>query len=52
MAATPLRAVRVPDDVWAAARDRAAREGVTVSAVILAALRDYAGVPSDSQRTA
>lgn len=42
MATTPLRNVRVPDDVWAAAQTRADRERTTLTAVILAALREYA----------
>lgn len=37
----PLRAVRVPDDVWEAARERAKTEGRTVSDVIRAALKRY-----------
>lgn len=38
---TPLRSVRVPDDVWQAAQRRAAERGETVSAVIVRALRRY-----------
>lgn len=38
---TPLRNVRVPDEVWDAARVKAEAEGTTVSAVVLAALRQY-----------
>lgn len=38
---SPVRAVRVPDDVWQAAKDRAEREGVSVGSVIVAALREY-----------
>jgi len=38
---TPVRAVRVPDDVWKAAQDRAAAEGTTVSAAVLAFLKRY-----------
>lgn len=38
---TPPRSVRVPDEVWAAATARAASEGTTVTAVILAALIKY-----------
>ena len=41
--ATPLRAVRVPDELWKAAVDKAAREGTTVTAVVLVALREYVG---------
>jgi hypothetical protein len=38
---TPIRAVRVPDDVWNAAKQRAAAEGTDVSAVVRHALRRY-----------
>jgi ribosomal protein L14 len=38
---TPIRTVRVPDDVWQAAQDRAAKKGETVSAVIVRALKRY-----------
>ncbi|MBP8882718.1 MAG: ribbon-helix-helix protein, CopG family [Dermatophilaceae bacterium] len=39
---TPIRNVRVPDELWAAVKARAAVEGVTVSEVIVRALRRYA----------
>lgn len=32
--ATPIRGVRVPDDLWRAAQDKAAAEGRTVSEVV------------------
>lgn len=38
---TPLRAVRVPDEVWKAAQARAAEKGETVTDVILRALKRY-----------
>jgi hypothetical protein len=38
---TPSRAVRVPDVLWDAARDRAAQDGRTVTSVIIEALRAY-----------
>lgn len=38
---TPLRAMRIPNDVWNAAVTKAAAEGTTVTAVVLAALRAY-----------
>lgn len=38
---TPLRNVRVPDEVWQAAQAKAERDGTSVSAVALAALRRY-----------
>lgn len=43
---TPIRNVRIPDDVWGAARAKAAAEGTTVTAVILAALTRYAKRPA------
>lgn len=42
MTRTPPRSVRIPDHIWAAARDRAEREGTTITAVILRALTRYA----------
>lgn len=36
-----LRSVRVDDAVWQAAREQAQADGVTVSAVIVAALEKY-----------
>jgi hypothetical protein len=41
MANTPIRAVRVPDDLWTAAQEKAERDGTSVSAVIVAALGRY-----------
>lgn len=38
---TPLRSLRIPNEVWDAAREKAAREGTTVTAVVLAALQRY-----------
>lgn len=39
MTKTPPRSIRVPDELWRAARERAAAEGTTVSAIVSAALR-------------
>jgi hypothetical protein len=39
--ATPLRNVRVPDDLWSAALVAADANGTTVSAVVIAALERY-----------
>lgn len=39
---TPARSVRIADDIWKAAQARAAAEGTTVTAVIVAAVRRYA----------
>ena len=38
----PMRTVRVPDDEWQAAKERAAERGETVSDAIRRALRRYA----------
>lgn len=42
MTNTPPRSVRVPDPIWEKATARAKAEGITVTAVILAALTRYA----------
>ncbi|MEW2578321.1 hypothetical protein [Streptomyces syringium] len=39
---TPKHNVRVPDDVWTAAKERAKKDHTNVSAVIVTALRQYA----------
>lgn len=36
---TPLRAMRIPEDVWRAAMKRAESEGTNVTATVVAALR-------------
>lgn len=41
---SPVRNVRVPDEVWEPAKSKAASEGTSVSARINAWLREYAGV--------
>ena len=38
---TPARSVRVPDELWNAAKARADQRGEDVSAVIIRALRRY-----------
>ena len=38
---TPLRNLRVPDELWDAVRAKAEAEGTTVTAVIIAALQRY-----------
>lgn len=40
---TPIRNVRVPDDLWNAAKDRAQAEGRSVTDVVVEALRQYTG---------
>ena len=40
---TPLRAVRVPDEIWNAAKAKAAENGTTLSDVVRAFLEQYAG---------
>ena len=41
MASTPLRNIRVPDEVWHAAVEKARAEGTTVTAVLVKALQKY-----------
>lgn len=41
MAETPARNLRIPDDLWHAAKAKAASEHTTVTAVVVAALRRY-----------
>jgi len=43
MGETTPRAIRVPDDVWRAALDKAREDGTTVTAVVLTALRAFIG---------
>lgn len=38
---TPHRTVRVPDDLWQAAQERAAQEGQTMTEVVIGCLRRY-----------
>ena len=38
---TPIRPVRVPDELWEAAKATAAARGETVSAVLVRALNEY-----------
>jgi hypothetical protein len=40
---TPLRSVRVPEDLWQAATIVANRNGETISDVVREALREYVG---------
>lgn len=37
----PARSIRVPDDLWQAAKDRAAERGETVTDAVIRALRRY-----------
>ena len=41
MANTPVRHIRIPDDIWNAARVAAESDGTTVAAVVVAYLRGY-----------
>jgi hypothetical protein len=45
MADTPLHAIRIPDDLWNAAVTKSRAEGTTVTAVVIAALRDFIAAP-------
>jgi hypothetical protein len=42
---TPVRNLRVPDDIWRAAQDKAKTEGRTLTSVIVAYLKRYASTP-------
>ncbi len=42
---TPLRNVRVSDELWDAAKVRAAEDGTTVSALVNAFLQEYVDRP-------
>jgi hypothetical protein len=42
---TPLRSIRIPDEVWHAAKAKAEKEGTTVSAVVVAALTRFTRPP-------
>jgi hypothetical protein len=48
---TPARGVRVPDELWNAAKAQAAANGETVTDVLLRALREYVGEPVDDPST-
>ena len=50
--ATPVRHIRIPDDVWAAAREQAWRDRTSVSAVVLRRLREYGSADSPVEVTA
>lgn len=41
--ATMPRSLRIPDDLWHAAVEKAREDGTTVTAVVIAALRAYVG---------
>jgi hypothetical protein len=45
MPETPLRAVRIADDIWTLARRKAAENGETVTDVVRRALVDYITPP-------
>lgn len=38
---TPTRTVRVSDEIWTAAKDKAEIEGKTVTEIIVTALKEY-----------
>lgn len=45
---TPIRNVRVPDDIWAPAKERANKRGENLSDIIRKSLIDYATQPDDT----
>ena len=46
---TPLRAMRIPEDVWRASLLQARSEDTSVTAVVVAALRAYIKPPGQSR---
>ena len=42
---TPVRNLRVPEDIWRAAQDKAEAEGRTLTSVIVTYLKRYASTP-------
>jgi len=42
---TPVRNLRVPDDIWRAAQEKAAAEGRTLTDVLVVYLRRYVSTP-------
>ena len=42
---TPLRSIRVPDALWASALEQAERDGTTITAVLVEALRTFITPP-------
>ena len=38
---TPIRTIRVSDDLWTAVQAKAADDGITVTSIIIDALQDY-----------
>lgn len=49
---TPVRTVRIPDELWDAARAKAEAEGRKVGVVIVEALQRYITRPPRQQRRA
>lgn len=47
---TPVRNIRVPDDIWDAAKVCAAERGETVTAVLTRALKRYIKQPPPAQK--
>lgn len=38
---TPIRAIRIPDDIWLAARDKSNEENTTLTKIIMNYLKEY-----------
>lgn len=47
---TPLRSVRIPDEEWDPAKERAQENGETMTDVIRRSLREYITLPPPSSR--
>lgn len=46
---TPTRTIRVADSLWLAVQKKAAKEGVTVTSVIVKALEEYVDKTDEPQ---
>ena len=42
---TPTRTVRVSDDIWVAAKEKAAAEGRTLTEIVIVALKEFLKTP-------
>lgn len=41
---TPTRTIRVSDELWNAAKEKAAEEGFTVTDIVITALEEFVGI--------
>lgn len=47
---TPARGIRVPDELWAAAKAKSQADGTTISAILVAALEEYVDEDATSEQ--